>query len=129
MRSVISTSVTPIILGNDRTAYRTAAHLFFKYGLISNIFAKTRTFASSFVFFAPFHPLPASNNDCFTLMALEKFYVEHGESTYLLIPSDEELEGFTKRNLELLEKKFIVRTPNDIMGEAAIFPLAPKKGH
>ena len=121
-------SVTPIILGSTATAYKTAAHLFFRYGLISNIFAKSRTLASNLLFFVSFHPLPKSRNDCFTLMALERFYVEHGESTYLLILADSEYSGFIRRNRDTLETRFILRCPDDVTGDRFIFPLPQKKG-
>ena len=120
--------MTPIILGNTSAAYKVAARLFFRYGLISNIFARTQTIASHLLFFTRFNPLPESRNDCFTLMALERFYVEQGESTYLLIPADGEHEDFVKRNSDVLETKFILRRPEDVMREGDIFPLAPKKG-
>jgi hypothetical protein len=127
-RSTISASVTPIILGGTPMAYKTAAHLFFRYGLISNIFATSQTLASRLVFFTRFNPLPESRNDCFALMSLERFYVEQGESTYLLIPADRDQEDFVKRNSDALETKFILRRPKDVMCDGDIFPLAPKKG-
>lgn len=129
MRRIIYDSVVPIILGNEKLAYKIAASLFFRYGLVSNIFAESRSFASHFAFFTLYHTLPSSKNDCFVLMSLDRFYTERGESTYLLIPTNEEYAALIKRNLENLERKFIIRDSDDVVGKRDVFPLvAQKKG-
>ncbi len=125
MRRAIRTSVVPVLLGLDGASYRIAFELFWRYGIISNIFAQKRTLASYFTPFISFYTLPLSQNGEFIIMSLEKFCTEVGEITFLLIPCNDFYEKFVEKNRTRLESRFIIRRADEI-GER-LFPITAVK--
>ena len=128
MRGAVSFSVTPIMLGFGNMTLKTARSLFFKYFLVSNVFDRNARFYIRLLPFVSFVRLAPSQSDSFTLMALDRFTSEYGDSTYLLIPCTEEFKSFTERNRDALESRFIIRSPEQILEYRELFPLATSHG-
>lgn len=125
MRSTITMSVKPILLGGSFETIKTATLLFLRYSLCSCVFVQKTTFISRFVPFILCRALP-NQNDRFLLMSLEHHTQEYGESTYLLIPCTNIHRRFVERNLETLEKRFIIRYPEEILAKRKLFPITAK---
>lgn len=124
MRMTLSMSVKAVLLGGGGLTFRVAFSLFTKYMLSSHVFSCKAPFYRRLPFFSAFHSLPDPQNDALTLMALEHLQREYGESTYLLIPCDELSNAFVSRNKEYLERRFIVRYPDDVFSAKNVFPLS-----
>ena len=128
MRSTVSVAVKPVLLGGEKLALKIALLLFLRYMVSSCVFSKELPFFRKLLIFARFKELPSSKNDKLTVMALEHYANEYGDSTYILIPCDEEHAELVWRNKEILENRFIIRTPEEILYQREIFPLSSTGG-
>lgn len=113
MRAAISTSVFPVLLGDGKVSRRAARRLFMSFNLTSTVFDKKRSALSYLSCISRFSPLPPNSSDEFVLMSLDKIFEEHEEKTLLLIPCTEDYSDLVARNKSRLEKKFIIRTPEN----------------
>ena len=125
MRGAISVSVTPVILGDESLAAKLAWSLFIRFGLRSNVFDRMQKLSHRILPFISFQALSESRRDRFTLMSLDRFCTELGDSIYILIPTTKEYKAFIDRNLEKLENKFIIMSPAHILERKELFPLRP----
>ena len=128
MRSTVSISVKPVLLGGGKLSMKIALSLFLRYMVSSCVFSKELPIYRKLLPIVRFKELPKSKNDKLTLMALDHFVKEYGESTYLLIPCDKEHAALVSRNREALENKFIIRSPEEILAQRELFPLAATGG-
>ena len=113
MKDVIATSVFPILLGSCKLSRVTCRKLFRIYGLTSVVLDEERDALSYFSIVSRFKPLPKLRSDEFVLMSLEKIALEHDDMTLLLIPCTNLYSSFVERNREWIEKRFIVRLPEN----------------
>ena len=125
MRTTIMMSVKPIILGTSAEALKTAFSLFRRYSLSSCVFDIKVPFIYRFIAFISQRKI-SSSDDRFITMSLDHYIREYGESTYLLIPCTEEHIRFVERNRDALENKFLIRSPEQILGQGELFPTAAK---
>jgi len=123
MRTTIMMSVKPLLLGNSAKSLKIAFSLFLRYSLSSYIFVKDIPFFYRFIPFVSCLRLSESSDDRFVFMSIEHFTREYGESTYLLIPCTEKYRDFVDNNREILENKFIIRSPDEILNRSEIFPI------
>ena len=124
MRTTIMTSVKPILLGRSAITLKMSLNLFLRYSLPSFVFTARPSFAYRLLPFVSYRALPLSRDDRFGIMELEHFSRECGEAVYLLIPCTEKHRAFIERNKESLEQKFIIRYPEEILGERKLFPIS-----
>ena len=125
MRTTIMMSVKPILLGGSATAIRTATALFLRYSLSSCAFVSQATLLYRLLPFVLCRIL-SNTDDCFVTMALDHFTREYGESTYILIPCTDAYRRFVERNRDTLEKRFIIRYPEELFVRGELFPLTVK---
>ena len=114
MREVISHTVTPMLLGNNKRSRRLARRLFWHFGIRSSIFDIHRSTELDLMISAHFSPLPETEDGEFILLGLERFADEHEDNTCLLVPCSSEYAEFIKQNKQSLEKRFIIRLPIEI---------------
>ena len=114
MRDVLSCSVTPMLLGNNKCSRRLARRLFWRFSLKSSIFDTHSSGMLDLMLSASFTPIPGLSDDEFILLGLERFACENDDMTLLLVPCSRDFEGFVKRNKRRLEEKFIIRSPREI---------------
>ncbi len=112
MRYVVPSSVLPILLGCGKTSIKVAWRLFAKYGVISTVLDIKRSPWMLLTPFSTFRRLPETDYDEILMMSLEKMADEYGDMTCLIVPCEEFFEGFVERNLPILEKRLIIRTPD-----------------
>lgn len=113
MKDAIATSVFPILLGSCKVARKTYRKLFRIYGLTSVVLDEETSALSYFSIVSRFKPLPKMKSDEFVLMSLNKFSSEHDDMTLLLIPCTDLYSEFVERNRAWLEKRFIIRSPEN----------------
>lgn len=109
-RNVISGSVLPMLLGDNKDSRRLARRLFWHFNLRSHIFARKCSLTLSLMLSAVFSPLPDSDSDEFVLMTVERFAAEHDEMTFLLVTCSKEAEAFIEKNRSALENRFLIRS-------------------
>ena len=114
MRDVLSYSISPMLLGNNKCSRRLARRLFWRFGVRSCIFDTKSSRELDFMISASFSPLPDIYDDEFTILCFEKFASEMDDMTFMIVPCSQDFEELIQRNSPRLEKRFIIRTPSDI---------------
>ena len=112
MKYTVQSSVSPLLLGFGKTAAQTAWHLFAEYGVFSTVLDRKRTFAAHFTPFSHFRLLPDVSDE-FIVMSLEKYADEHSDKTCVIVPCNEYYGKFAKRNASRLERRFLLRSPDN----------------
>jgi predicted ATP-grasp superfamily ATP-dependent carboligase len=80
---------------------------------MSVVLDRERDALSYFSIVSRFKPLPKIKSDEFVLMSLEKIALEHEDMNLLLIPCTDLYSSFVERNREWIEKRFIIRFPEN----------------
>lgn len=114
MRDVLSYSISPMLLGNNKCSRRLARRLFWRFGVRSCIFDVKGSRELDLMISASFSPLPATYDDEFMILCFEKFALEMDDLTFMIVPCTRDAEDLLQRNSHRLEKRFIIRTPSDI---------------
>ena len=130
MREVLSYSVTPMLLGNNKRSRRLARRLFWRFGLRSSVFDAKSSRELDFMISSSFSPLPETSDDEFIILGLERFASERDDTTCLLVPCSHKFVELIKRNKNKLEARFIIRLPLEIEQSFRIGAKMPyaKKG-
>ena len=135
MRDVVSSSVIPMLLGDNNNSRRLARRLFWYFNLRSYIFDKKCSLRLGLMLSAAFCQLPGGRSDEFIIMTLERFTGENDDMTFLLVTCSPEAERFIERNGGALEEKFLIRTYAETVASlkqderSPYCPIYQKKGY
>ena len=112
MKYTVRSAVMPLLLGFGKTSVKTSWRLTVKYGIVPTVLDKNKSLVSFFTLFSSFRKLPDTNSDDILLMSLERVADEYGDMTCVIIPCEESYKKFVSKNRQLLESRFILRTPD-----------------
>ena len=117
MEELLHECLHPVMLGANALCHACVREMEKQYGIGSTVLTGKRALTLRFLPTVTLVNAPATLSDQMLLTVLGDVAYSGGGRIPLLVLCDRRYEGFVMRNKESLEQRFILRSPEDILGE------------
>lgn len=113
-QKILRAHLMPILLGDSPQARRMSWRILWQCGIVSYLCDRKKSLTASLTPTCRFFPIPGTDAQDMTVLALS-YLASNPEFLPILIPCTEAYEAYLTQYATLLEGRFLIRTPQQLL--------------